>query len=96
MASIVILSDLLFHQLRAHAGAGIPGRCRCIAAGGYVGLIYYAARVPDLDLDDPDAVVRLPLVKDVIKTGLHYLPLFVLVWFLMVTPFARPVGRCGY
>ncbi|GGA66911.1 C4-dicarboxylate ABC transporter [Nitratireductor aestuarii] len=52
----------------------------------YVGLIWYAAQVPDLDLDDPNApVVELPLLKDVIKTGLHYLlPLFVLVWFLMV------------
>ncbi|GAA4532002.1 TRAP transporter permease [Chelativorans composti] len=54
--------------------------------GVYLGLMWYAARQPDLELDDPNApVVELPLVKDVIKTGLHYLlPLFVLVWFLMV------------
>jgi len=52
----------------------------------YVVLVRYAAQQPDLELDDPNApVLELPLVKDVIKTGLHYLlPLFVLVWFLMV------------
>ncbi len=52
----------------------------------YVGLVWLAARSPDLPLDDPDApVVELPLASEVIRTGLHYLlPLFVLVWFLMV------------
>jgi TRAP transporter 4TM/12TM fusion protein len=52
----------------------------------YVLLIWYAARQPDLELDDPNApVVELPIASEVIKTGLHYLlPLFVLVWFLMV------------
>ena len=52
----------------------------------YVLLIWYAARQPDLELDDPNApVVELPIASEVIKTGLHYLlPLFVLVWFLMI------------
>ncbi|CAN5672524.1 TRAP transporter permease [soil metagenome] len=52
----------------------------------YVGLIWYAARSPDLEMDDPNApVVELPIATDVLKTGLHYLlPLFVLVWFLMI------------
>ena len=52
----------------------------------YVLLIWYAAKQPDLELDDPNApVVELPIASEVIKTGLHYLlPLFVLVWFLMI------------
>lgn len=52
----------------------------------YVALIWYAARSPDLELDDPNApVVRLPVAGEVLRTGLHYLlPLFVLVWFLMI------------
>src|SRR5690606_10310825 len=52
----------------------------------YVTLIWYAARVPDLELDDPNApVVELPLAVEVVRTGLHYLlPLIVLVWFLMI------------
>jgi TRAP transporter 4TM/12TM fusion protein len=52
----------------------------------YVALIWFAARSPDLALDDPNApVVELPIATEVLRTGLHYLlPLFVLVWFLMV------------
>jgi TRAP transporter 4TM/12TM fusion protein len=52
----------------------------------YVGLIWYAAQSPELEVDDPDApVVELPIAGEVLKTGLHYLiPLFILVWFLMV------------
>jgi TRAP-type uncharacterized transport system fused permease subunit len=54
--------------------------------GAYVALIWYAAKSPDLEIDDPDApVVELPLAGEVLRTGLHFLlPLFVLVWFLMV------------
>ncbi|WP_404864294.1 TRAP transporter permease [Georhizobium sp. MAB10] len=54
--------------------------------GAYVALIWYAAKSPELEIDDPDAeVVELPIASEVLKTGLHYLiPLFVLVWFLMV------------
>jgi TRAP transporter 4TM/12TM fusion protein len=52
----------------------------------YVGLIWYASKSPDLALDDPNApVVELPVATEVLRTGLHYLlPLFVLVWFLMI------------
>lgn len=89
MASIVILSGVIYYFISfvRMLVPGISGPVLiALLLAAYVGLIWYAARVPDLDLDDPDApVVELPLVKDVIKTGLHYLlPLFVLVWFLMV------------
>ncbi|KAF0675368.1 TRAP transporter permease [Profundibacterium mesophilum] len=52
----------------------------------YVLLVWISARQPELALDDPDAEeIRLPEVKDVYATGLHYvLPILVLVWFLMV------------
>jgi TRAP transporter 4TM/12TM fusion protein len=52
----------------------------------YVALIWFASKSPDLELDDPHArEVRLPVATEVLKTGLHYLlPLFVLVWFLMI------------
>jgi TRAP transporter 4TM/12TM fusion protein len=60
-----------------------------IAAAGalvYVGLLAYAARFPDLELDDPHApLIRLPAVWPTVRTGLHFLlPLAVLVWCLMV------------
>lgn len=52
----------------------------------YVYLVAVASRRPDLEVDDPNATeIKLPEVKDVYATGLHYvLPIVVLVWFLMV------------
>ncbi|MCO5156386.1 MAG: TRAP transporter permease [Aquamicrobium sp.] len=89
IASIVILAGAVYYfiALVRMVLPGISGPALIVLLlAAYVALIWYASRVPDLDLDDPNApVVELPLVKDVIKTGLHYLlPLFVLVWFLMV------------
>ena len=52
----------------------------------YVALVAYAARYPELELDDPNApVVELPEVGPTVKAGLHFLlPVVVLVWALMV------------
>ncbi|NJN39572.1 MAG: TRAP transporter permease [Gammaproteobacteria bacterium] len=52
----------------------------------YVALLGYAARYPELKLDDPNApVVELPEVGPTVKAGLHFLlPVVVLVWALMV------------
>jgi TRAP transporter 4TM/12TM fusion protein len=52
----------------------------------YLLLIAYAAREPDLEMDDPNSeIVSLPEFGPTFKTGLHYiLPIVVLVWFLMV------------
>lgn len=52
----------------------------------YVVLIAFAARYPDLELDDPNAeVVELPETGPTVKSGLHFiLPVVVLVWCLMV------------
>ncbi|WP_207061171.1 TRAP transporter permease [Motiliproteus sp. SC1-56] len=52
----------------------------------YVWLVRYAARFPDLELDDPDSeVVELPETGPTVKSGLHFiLPVVVLVWCLMV------------
>ena len=52
----------------------------------YVALIWFAAKSPDLEMDDPNAeIVSLPEFMPTFKTGLHYiLPIVVLVWFLMV------------
>ncbi|RED12206.1 TRAP transporter permease [Pontivivens insulae] len=52
----------------------------------YIYLVSVAAKRPDLEVDDPNATeIKLPTVKEVYATGLHYvLPIVVLVWFLMV------------
>ena len=67
-----------------------PGFAPWVVFGGvaalYLGALLVASRRPDLELDDPNAKqVRLPVMADVVPTGLHFLlPILVLVWFLMV------------
>ncbi len=52
----------------------------------YAALVAFAARYPDLELDDPnEPVVKLPVPGPTIKSGLHYiLPVVVVIWCLMV------------
>ncbi|WP_293575708.1 TRAP transporter permease [Phaeobacter sp.] len=52
----------------------------------YIGLVYLASQVPDLEPDDPNAKeVELPEISEIYKAGLHYLlPIVVLVYFLMI------------
>ena len=52
----------------------------------YVGLLFLASKMPDLEPDDPNAEeIELPVVGEIYKTGLYYLlPIVVLVYFLMI------------
>ena len=52
----------------------------------YLGALWVASKRPDLEMDDPNAKeVKLPVMNQVVPTGLHFLlPILVLVWFLMV------------
>jgi TRAP transporter 4TM/12TM fusion protein len=52
----------------------------------YVGLIAFAAKYPELELDDPESpMLSLPETGPTVKTGLHYiLPVIVLIWCLMI------------
>ncbi len=52
----------------------------------YLWTVWYAARFPDLKLDDPNApIIHIPKAWDVTRTGLDFLiPLVVLLWCLMV------------
>lgn len=56
----------------------------------YVGLIAYACRFPELEMDDPEAeVLELPEVGPTVKSGLYFLlPVVVLVWCLAVERFS--------
>lgn len=66
------------------AGSGLILSLLVFAA--YVGLLWLAAKVPDLEPDDPNAKeVELPVVGEIYKAGLYYLlPIIVLVYFLMI------------
>ncbi len=57
-----------------------------LLGAAYLYLIRFAAKVPDLKLDDPNSpMVELPEVGPTVKSGLHFLlPVVVLVWCLMV------------
>ncbi len=52
----------------------------------YVGLLWYGAKYPAPQIDDPDKpITELPLPGPTVKSGLHFiLPVVVLVWALMV------------
>jgi TRAP transporter 4TM/12TM fusion protein len=52
----------------------------------YVGLVWFGARQPELELDDPNAeVFELPETGPTLKSGLHYLlSVVVLIWCLMI------------
>jgi TRAP transporter 4TM/12TM fusion protein len=90
VASIFIIAGVTYYFIMG-VRALLPGDVSTPVLLGallavYVGLIWFASKSPDLELDDPNAeVVKLPVATEVLRTGLHYLlPLFVLVWFLMI------------
>lgn len=66
------------------AGSGIIMAILVFVA--YAALLWLAAKVPDLEPDDPNAKeVELPVVGEIYKAGLYYmLPIIVLVYFLMI------------
>lgn len=85
----VVLSGAVYYGLgwtkQVFGGATIWIAAAATAAA-YLVLIAIRARHPDLEGDDPNAVLtHLPDAGEVARTGLHFLvPVFVLVWCLMV------------
>jgi TRAP transporter 4TM/12TM fusion protein len=67
-------------------GAAATWIIAVLVGGVYVGLIAFASKYPELELDDPESeVVSLPETGPTVKTGLHYiLPVIVLIWCLMI------------
>ncbi|CUH53982.1 TRAP transporter permease [Shimia marina] len=51
----------------------------------YVGLLYLASKYPDIAMDDPNAPLEAPRLTPTLLGGAYYaLPIFILVWNLMV------------
>ncbi|HLT78652.1 MAG TPA: TRAP transporter permease [Ferrovibrio sp.] len=86
--TIAVICALYYAILgvKAVLGEAAPWVLAVLGIGGYVGLIAYAARFPELKLDDPDEpIIHLPEAWDVARTGFHFLlPILVLLWCLMV------------
>jgi len=67
-------------------GDAAPWVLGIAGVGLYLWTLWYAARFPDLELEDPNApIITIPRAWDVTRTGLDFLiPLVVLLWCLMV------------
>jgi TRAP transporter 4TM/12TM fusion protein len=83
-----VLGLLYYGVLAVQAAFGAQAPWILILAGValYIITVWFAARVPDLELDDPNTpILHLPRAWDVTRTGLDFLiPLVVLLWCLMV------------
>jgi TRAP transporter 4TM/12TM fusion protein len=86
--SIIVLAVLYYGVLGAQAafGANAPWILAVAGIATYLFALWFAARVPDLTLDDPNTpITELPGTWEVTRTGLDFLiPLVVLLWCLMV------------
>jgi len=86
--SLVILSGVLYYGIawtKDAFGAWSLWALGAAYCAAFLGLLAVAARVPELERDDPDAPLVLPDLRPTILAGLHYLlPVVVLVWCLMV------------
>lgn len=94
LTGIVICSFIIFGAatfyiisfLKSVMGDNSTTAIMALIAGGYLLLLWYKSRYPDLAPEDPNVeIVHLPETGVTFKTGMHYLlPIVVLVWCLMV------------
>ncbi|HSS64690.1 MAG TPA: TRAP transporter permease [Gammaproteobacteria bacterium] len=90
---VIILSGAVYYGLgwmKDVFGAAASWIAAGILAIVYVALLWYAARFPEFELEDPESgELRLPPAGETIKSGLQYLlPVVVLVWCLTVERFS--------
>jgi TRAP transporter 4TM/12TM fusion protein len=91
--ALVILSGVVYYGVgwtKAAFGDAATWIVGVLVGSVYLGLLWYAARYPALQRDDPDAeIIRLPEIGPTVKSGLHFLlPVIVLVWCLTVERFS--------
>ncbi|GAA6180231.1 TRAP transporter permease [Shimia sp. NS0008-38b] len=56
-----------------------------LVAAMYIGLLFVASKYPDVAMDDPNAPLEAPRLTPTLLGGAYYaLPIFILVWNLMV------------
>jgi TRAP transporter 4TM/12TM fusion protein len=89
LASLIIVAGVVYYGLgwiKTASPSGASWIIFGLIVVAYLGLCWYGARYPELEMDDPNSpVVELPEVGPTVKAGLHFLlPVVVLVWCLMV------------
>ncbi len=90
---LCILSGIIYYGIGwikdflPNAAIGIVGVITLVV---YILLLKFAAKFPELEMDDPDSeVLELPETGPTVKAGLHFLlPIVVLVWCLVVERFS--------
>jgi TRAP transporter 4TM/12TM fusion protein len=89
VSGIVVLAGAVYYGLGWIKHVAGDASFLVIALGmllAYIGLIRFAARYPELHMDDPnDPITELPDAGPTLKSGLHFLlPVAALIWNLMV------------
>jgi len=89
LASVIILAAAVYYGIgwvKIVAGDSAAWILAATALLVYLALLWVSARVPELELDDPNSpVVELPEARPTALAGLHFLlPVVVLIWCLMV------------
>ncbi len=93
LLGLVILAGTIYYGVgwTKHVfGAAAIGIIGVLMLLVYLGLLWYAARYPELAEDNPDTeTVSLPQPSPTIKAGLYFLlPVVVLIWCLVVERFS--------
>ena len=89
LSGTVIVSAAIYYGIlavQAAFGSSAPLILAILGIGLYVFTVWYSARYPDLEIDDPNKpLIHLPRAWDVTRTGLDFIiPIAVLLWCLMV------------
>ncbi len=89
LAGFLIFIAVVYYGLsgiKAVAGGAAAWVIGAIILVGYVALVWFGAKYPELEADDASKPIEeLPELKTVFRAGLHFLlPVLVLVWALMV------------
>jgi TRAP transporter 4TM/12TM fusion protein len=89
VAGFIVLAGVVYYGIGWIKDALPNAAIYLVGAGllaSYLGLLWYGAQQPELELDDPNAqVFELPETAPTLKSGLHYLlSVVVLIWCLMV------------
>jgi TRAP transporter 4TM/12TM fusion protein len=89
VSGLLVLCGAIYYGVGWVKGVAGDAAAYVIAVGllaGYLALLWFSARQPVLELDDPNSpVFELPETAPTLKSGLHYLlSIVVLIWCLMV------------
>ena len=89
VAGMIILSGVVYYGLgwiKELTGESSYIVISLLMGLAYIGLVRYAARFPELHMDDPnEPITELPDAAPTLKSGLHFLlPVAALIWNLMV------------